>query len=136
MAVIDFYFFSAHVSKHLSVTDLCERKCHFTYKRTIHQLIARDDEKTILQRYKSVPAWMALGIDFFFEFATLIDVFLWTNAAIHRTMNCQQVLDYRYLTIYLFKHDRQMLGLLKLKDVVISASCNSTEYQVQAFVYH
>ena len=50
-----------------AVNNHMHKKCHLTYKRMVRQLVARDDDTTISQRYKAVSAWMAIGINFFFE---------------------------------------------------------------------
>ncbi|KAG2201892.1 hypothetical protein INT45_006192, partial [Circinella minor] len=50
-----------------AVNEHMRKKCHLTYKSTVRQLAARDDDTNILQRYESVSAWIALGINFFSE---------------------------------------------------------------------
>ncbi|KAI9271950.1 hypothetical protein BDA99DRAFT_557152 [Phascolomyces articulosus] len=50
-----------------AVNEHMRKKCHLTYKRTIRQLVACDDDTTVLQRYEAVSAWKALEINFFSE---------------------------------------------------------------------
>ncbi|KAG2221165.1 hypothetical protein INT45_007742 [Circinella minor] len=72
-----------------AVNEHMRKKCHLTYKRTVRQLDARDDDTNILQRYESVSAWIALGIYFFSECIFIDEVGF--NRNMHRSQGWSEV---------------------------------------------
>ncbi|KAG2221258.1 hypothetical protein INT45_012379 [Circinella minor] len=91
-------------------------KCHLTYKRTVRQLVARDDDVIILQRYEAVSAWMALGINFF-SVCVFIDG-AGFNRNKHRSHGCSNVGKACKITVETKGPSFSILGAITAHDVI------------------
>ena len=100
-----------------AVNDHMRKRCHLTYKQTVRQLVARDNDITILQRYEAVSAWRALGINFFSVCVFIDEAGFYRN--VHRSHGWSDVGKACKITVETKGPNLSILGAITAHGVII-----------------